>query len=362
VKISIEIGRALAHIHEHGYLYRDLQPRNVRFDDWDAVRLVDFDTAVKLSDREMSDMSQRPVIDYLAPELLEGGTADERADLYSLGATIYEMIAGHPPFAGAREETLVARRIGAPPALDRNDVPWELRDLVLSLLAPEPGQRPANAAKVVEHLEGLSEARADIGRLLVSGESDILEFKSSLRVPVGPPAPDGALEQSVIKTLAAFLNTRGGTLIVGVADDQAIAYITDDRMIVRIADDRAVVGIEGDYKRTQGSSDGWRRTFDELVTNALGNVVMNCMRVQLEPWSGLTIAVIKCSRREEPTWLGDELFIRCTASTVKLTVKEAVAWARERWGPTLSGSSGVPPARHPDRVEAVPQGNLEAAG
>ena len=53
-----------------------------------------------------------PTAIYTAPELVDGAVADERADLYSLGAPIYEMAAGHPPFGGTREEVLAARRAG----------------------------------------------------------------------------------------------------------------------------------------------------------------------------------------------------------------------------------------------------------
>ena len=114
LKIAIEIACGLEHIHGRRILYRDLQPRNVLFDERGAVHLVDFDTAVSLDDREMSDLSHRPAIDHMAPELTDGASADERADLYSLGATIYEMCQGHPPFTGSRTETLAARRTGRP--------------------------------------------------------------------------------------------------------------------------------------------------------------------------------------------------------------------------------------------------------
>ena len=114
LRLATEIASGLAHIHGRRILYRDLQPRNVLFDEWDTVHLVDFDTAVSLDDRDMSDLSHRPVIDYMAPELTDGGSADERADLYSLGATIYEMCRGRPPFTGTRAEILAARRAGPP--------------------------------------------------------------------------------------------------------------------------------------------------------------------------------------------------------------------------------------------------------
>ena len=115
LRIAIEIASGLEHIHGRRILYRDLQPRNVLFDERGTVHLVDFDTAVSLDDREMSDLSHRPVIDHMAPELTDGASADERADLYSLGATIYEMCKGHPPFTGSRAEILAAR----PPARPR---------------------------------------------------------------------------------------------------------------------------------------------------------------------------------------------------------------------------------------------------
>jgi serine/threonine protein kinase len=158
LRIATEIASGLEHIHRRRILYRGLQPRNVLFDEWGTVHLVDFDTAVSLDDHDMSDLSHRPVIDYMAPELTDGGSADERADLYSLGATIYEMCRGHPPFAGTREEILAARRTDPPPVLERDDLPEALRDLVFSLLAPAREQRPASAAGVVERLESLRTA------------------------------------------------------------------------------------------------------------------------------------------------------------------------------------------------------------
>ena len=59
--------------------------------------MVDFDTAVSLDGHELTDLSRRAVINYTAPELMDAAVADESADLYSLGATIYEMTAGVSP-------------------------------------------------------------------------------------------------------------------------------------------------------------------------------------------------------------------------------------------------------------------------
>jgi serine/threonine protein kinase len=152
LRISAEIANGLAHIHGCRILYLDLQPKNVRFDQWRKIRLVDFDTAVPLDDTSEVDISHRTVTSYMAPELLEGGRVDERADLYSLGVTIYEMCQGYPS-GGPLPEVHAARRQTPPPPLDRDDLPQALEHLVFSLLAPQPEHRSASAAEVLEHLE-----------------------------------------------------------------------------------------------------------------------------------------------------------------------------------------------------------------
>jgi len=204
LQIAIEIASGLEHIHGRRILYRDLQPRNVLFDEWGTVHLVDFDTSVSLDDHETSDLPHRPVIDHMAPELAHGYSADERADLYSLGATIYEMCQGRPPFTGVRGEILAAHRTTQPPPLERDDLPGELNDLVFCLLAPEPGRRPANAAEVVKRLEDLRTAQA-----------------------VGPPAagPSPRDSLSLPQPDAAELRASVGVK----AADYAVGDIIDDR-------------------------------------------------------------------------------------------------------------------------------------
>jgi len=185
-RLAIELAYGLAHIHERHILYLDLQPRNVLFDEWGTIHLVDFDTAVSLDDHDVCNLEYRASINYTAPELIGGAVADERADLYSLGATIYEMAAGHPPFGRTREDVLAAHRTGQVPSLRRDRIPDGLRDLMFSLLALEPEQRPGSALDVAGRLEGLRAANAEIERLLTS-----------------------TVDRDVLKTLEAFLNTKG---------------------------------------------------------------------------------------------------------------------------------------------------------
>ena len=155
LRISTEITNGLAYIHDCRILYLDLQPQNVRFDKWRKIHLLDFDTALSLDDTSQLDLSHRPATGYMAPELLAKVHADERADLYSLGATIYEMCQGYPPFAGASTEIQAAHGTTPLPRLDRDDLPEDLQDLIFSLLASQPERRPASAAEVLARLESI---------------------------------------------------------------------------------------------------------------------------------------------------------------------------------------------------------------
>ena len=198
-RLSIELAYGLAHIHSCGILYRDLQPRNVLFDEWGTLHLVDFDTAVLLNDERMSDMSHHSVINYMAPELIENIAADERADLYSLGATIYEMVAGYPAFPGSHEEVLAARQAGRPPSLAREGLPEGLALLIARLLAPERDRRPQRADEVAGYLEQLRATHAQVQRLLESN-----------------------IDRAVLDTLAAFLAAEGGVTIKSVPDTSRV--------------------------------------------------------------------------------------------------------------------------------------------
>jgi serine/threonine protein kinase len=196
-RLSIELAYGLAYIHSCGILYLDLQPRNVLFDEWGTLHLVDFDTAMQIGDRNLSHMSQRSVVNYMAPELVAGNAADERSDLYSLGATIYEMVAGFQAFAGSREEILIAHLAGRPPALHRDGLPEGLRNLIFSLLAPNPDHRPRHADEVAGSLEQLRAAHAQIERLLKTN-----------------------IDPDVRKTLAAFLDTESSAMVKSTAGSE----------------------------------------------------------------------------------------------------------------------------------------------
>jgi serine/threonine protein kinase len=237
LRIAAEIASGLEHIHGRRILHRDLQPRNVLFDEWGTVHLVDFDTAVSADDQDMSDMSRHPVIDYMAPELADGKSADERADLYSLGATILEMCQGRPPFAGTREEILAVHRTGPSQVLDRDDIPEGLRELVFRLLAPEPGRRPASAAEVVESLQCLRTA-GTVRESPPPGDTPSLPEPdpAELRASVGAKAADYAVGDVIDDRfeIAGILGRGGFSKVYRVRD-----YVEDEERALKLFDNAA---------------------------------------------------------------------------------------------------------------------------
>ena len=163
--IMKDAARALAFAHERGVVHRDIKPGNILLAAGSAT-VTDFGVAKALSSARRSGekgsglsntgMSLGTIL-YMAPEQAAGDPdIDGRADIYSLGITAYEMLAGAAPFANlSPREMLTARLTLPPPPLStvRKDVPIGLEKLIAKCLAIDPADRPQSAASLVEALE-----------------------------------------------------------------------------------------------------------------------------------------------------------------------------------------------------------------
>jgi serine/threonine-protein kinase len=163
--IMKDVARALAFAHEHGVVHRDIKPGNVLLAAGSAT-VTDFGVAKALSSARRSGEKGADLTNtgmslgttlYMAPEQAAGDPdIDGRADIYSLGITAYEMLAGVAPFASlGPREMLTARLTLPPPPLStiRKDVPAGLERLIARCLAIDPAARPQTASALVEALE-----------------------------------------------------------------------------------------------------------------------------------------------------------------------------------------------------------------
>jgi serine/threonine protein kinase len=136
--IAKAVCRGLTFAHSKGIIHRDLKPGNVMLGEDGTAKIVDFGLAVAV---DLSRLTQSGMmvgtVSYMPPEQAMGGNISEKADLYSLGAMLYEMVTGRPPFVGDDSVSIIGQHINTPPVSPtwhRADLPPALETLILQLL------------------------------------------------------------------------------------------------------------------------------------------------------------------------------------------------------------------------------------
>ena len=169
LRLASQICEALAHAHAAGVVHRDLNPGNVWLTETGDAKVGDFGLAVSLArSRAVRDGQLVTAVAYMSPEVALGQPPDPRTDLYALGAMLYEMITGRPPFLGDDAVAVLSQHIHTqplPPSQFEPGVPAALEALVLQLLAKLPAQRPAGAADVREVLTAIGTGAAAPGAI-----------------------------------------------------------------------------------------------------------------------------------------------------------------------------------------------------
>ncbi len=156
--IASQVCAALDHAHAHGIIHRDLKPENVIITPDGLAKLMDFGLARSTASRLTSEGVLVGTVFYLAPEQALGQAIDGRADLYSFGVVLYELVAGRLPFTGDNPLAVISQHLYAPvvpPSTYNPEIPPALDALLLKLLAKDPAARFASAAEARQALESL---------------------------------------------------------------------------------------------------------------------------------------------------------------------------------------------------------------
>jgi len=164
MSIAPMIGEALQYAHSHGIIHRDVKPDNIFVLENGNIKVADFGIAkmLKVSDRTHTDVIMGTP-NYIAPELVKGMPYDHRVDIFSLGVTLYEILAGRRPFDAENDYAIifkVASEEAVPLDEYREDLPTNLVRAVSRALQKMPDQRYPN---MKEFREDLMRVRADLG-------------------------------------------------------------------------------------------------------------------------------------------------------------------------------------------------------
>lgn len=167
-KLCRQIAEALQHAHSRGMVHRDIKPSNVmvfRADGELQIKVLDFGLAKAISEQSATGLTADGTMlgtpEYMAPEqALDAAAADIRADIYSLGCTLYHLAAGTPPFSGTYQSVLMAHAQKPSRSLTslRSDVPEMLSDVVARMLAKDPSDRYQSPTDVVRALSPFTTA------------------------------------------------------------------------------------------------------------------------------------------------------------------------------------------------------------
>ncbi|MEM9409641.1 MAG: serine/threonine-protein kinase [Planctomycetota bacterium] len=168
----------LAHMHEKGWVHCDVKPDNFLADEQGNVKLIDFAIALKMKKGWFGGARPKTIQgtrSYMSPEQIRRKSLDERADIYSLGCVIFELMSGRTPFNASNPDDLLNRHLNTTPPslLSCSGATRDLSDLVLRMMEKNPANRPPTMNAFITEFQRIGMFRAGKHPKGMVGDQDI---------------------------------------------------------------------------------------------------------------------------------------------------------------------------------------------
>ncbi|NDR53521.1 serine/threonine-protein kinase [Actinomyces sp. 565] len=152
--ILAQVARALQVVHDSGVVHRDVKPSNILINREGLAKLTDFGISMGVNQRPMTATGMvMGTAQYLAPEQAMGNMATPSGDLYALGVIAYEALAGRRPFTGSTQVDIAFAHVNQPVPPLPDDLPEQVREVVMELLAKKAADRPRTARELARRLD-----------------------------------------------------------------------------------------------------------------------------------------------------------------------------------------------------------------
>ena len=210
IRIAIETARALEHAHKQGFIHRDVKPKNIMIaSDSNRTKLADMGLARAVSDREAAEAEAGKAYGtpyYISPEQIRGERdVDARADLYSLGCTMYHMVTGQVPFDGQNPSSVMHKHLKnalVPPDQLNKNLSTGICEVIEVCMAKDKRKRYASAADLLDDLEAIQRGEAPLQARKLFDFSSLADLATGEEARVHHNEDDGPLLQQPVFWLA----------------------------------------------------------------------------------------------------------------------------------------------------------------
>ena len=343
VRLALQIGGALAEAHRRGIIHRDLKPANILVTEGGSVKLLDFGLArlVASPDSDFTRTMSGTVLGtaaYMSPEQASGRPLDERSDIFSFGAVLYEILSGKRPFGGASTAEVLSAVLRDEP--DPLMAPAALTEIVLRCLRKTPAERFQTVAEIKAALESIP-----LGPVEHQPSIAVLPFVNMSRDPDDEYFSDGLAEE-----ILNVLSHIPGLKVT--ARTSSFAFRGKEQDITRIAETLRVRTIlEGSVRRAGSrirvtaqlinAVDGyhlWSERYDRELTDVFA--MQDEIAIAI---AGALQLKLTGARPHEPNLPAYEAFLKGRHQLHKLgpgrtRAPKSISSRRSRWtrsGPTL---------------------------